>query len=223
MQNSKLLYPNRELNEIGDNDEDMEEGQNEVNEKIETRKVTKTNALNMASLVNQCDNPDVNCDAEFADKLADLLANSNTSTFLLPQMSKLRNIHQELRKNVKNRISNELRKPPVINTEDNSTGNIIDELEQDNDDAQDFDENSEFIEKEPKLGEYWLIKHGNNSLYAIIAEENPIGVKYFESMKGVYHRLIDKMYDVYMGDLCEKVAPPEPIVGKTRTFYHFKK
>ena len=60
-------------------------------------------------------------------------------------------------------------------------------------------------------------------MFALITDENPIGVKYFEHMKGEYHRLLDKIYDVYVGDLYEKVAPPELIAGKTRTFYHFKK
>ena len=56
----------------------------------------------------------------------------------------------------------------------------------------------------PKEGEYWKIKHGQNSLFAVIAKEMPLKVKYFEpSCKGSFQILNEKEYDMPHGPLKE--------------------
>ena len=74
----------------------------------------------------------------------------------------------------------------------------------------------------PKEGEYWKIKHGQNSLFAVIAKEMPLKVKYFEpSCKGSFQILNEKEYDVFIQDLDRKVDDPDTIRKGRRVFYMF--
>ena len=77
----------------------------------------------------------------------------------------------------------------------------------------------------PRVGQYWKIENGSNSLYAIITAENPWCVKYFEpSVKGKFQVLNDTVFDVFRKDLYEKVPTPElKRQGKSRMYYLFQK
>ena len=81
--------------------------------------------------------------------------------------------------------------------------------------------------REPLItsGEYWKIKNGSNSLYAIITAENPWCVKYFEpSVKGKFQVLSDTVFDVFRKDLYDKVPTPElKRQGISRMYYLFQK
>ena len=67
------------------------------------------------------------------------------------------------------------------------------------------------------------IKHGQNSLFAVIAKEMPLKVKYFEpSCKGSFQILNEKEYDVFIQDLDRKVDDPDTIRKGRRVFYMFQ-
>ena len=126
---------------------------------------------------------------------------------------------------IKKRIERELSKKSDDTTNENEAGSNATELEDElvqNDLLFDLEDSVNSTEKNPKLGEHWLVKNGGNSLFAIIVDENPLGVKYFQSTIRGNFRLDDKVYDVFIDDLERQIEKPEVKAGKTRTFYHFK-
>ena len=73
------------------------------------------------------------------------------------------------------------------------------------------------------MGEYWKIKNGAVFLFAIIASDDPLSVKYFEpTIKGGLHCLNDMIFDVFSEDLQEKIELPEVIQKGRRTYYRFQ-
>ena len=87
----------------------------------------------------------------------------------------------------------------------------------------DFDDEDDEQESKPNLGEFWKVRNGTQSLYAIISNENPLVVKYFTpTVKGNYYFLDEKPFDVCFEDLDQKIDPPKIIPkGKRRKFYVF--
>ena len=70
---------------------------------------------------------------------------------------------------------------------------------------------------------HWKIRNGNNSLFALIASENPLTVQYFElSVKGEYYILNDTIFDEYVENLDQKIDKPEIIRKGKRVFYYFE-
>ena len=76
----------------------------------------------------------------------------------------------------------------------------------------------------PQRGQYWKIKNGNHRIFAVIAEEDPLGVQYFHSsVKGNYHCLNSTIYEVLIEDLDVQVPPPTTVPNKgKRQFYSFE-
>ena len=74
---------------------------------------------------------------------------------------------------------------------------------------------------DPKVGKYWIMQNGDERLYAVVAEDNPISVQYFVLKSGSY-RLCDERFEATMDDFISKVRDPDIIpVGRNRLYYHF--
>ena len=57
------------------------------------------------------------------------------------------------------------------------------------------------LKENPKLGQYWRVKNGQEFLYALIVDENPIVVQYFEpTVKGQYYSLNQRKFEVFNED-----------------------
>ena len=66
----------------------------------------------------------------------------------------------------------------------------------------------------PDIGHYWEVSNGNQSLYAIIVEKNPVMVRFFEPT--------NNPFEVLAEDLVRKVNEPQLIpVGRSRMNYIF--
>ena len=86
-----------------------------------------------------------------------------------------------------------------------------------------FEEETNDLIVNPKVGEYWKVKNGVHSLFVIITNDSPLEVKYFEStVRGSYHCLNDTIYEVFSEDLDQKVPPPKVTQKGRRTYYSFQ-
>ena len=85
-------------------------------------------------------------------------------------------------------------------------------------------ENIPEIQPEIEIGQYWKVKNGTHSLYAVISSKEPIEVQYFEpTVQGNFHSLNETEFEVFLEDLDEKIEPPKILrKGRTRTFYDFE-
>ena len=86
------------------------------------------------------------------------------------------------------------------------------------------DEEVEEVQVNPKFGEYWSIKNGQNQiLYAIVENENPLAVKYFQpTIRGKSHSLNESIYEASIEDFDKQINPPEIVQkGRNRKYYNF--
>ena len=139
-------------------------------------------------------------------------------------MSALRATNARARRSVKKRIEQSKFHEDLHTTEIEATETVdIDPLNDQQSELFDLvdktDKNDQNIK--PKEGEYWVVKNGNQSLFALIASENPLGVQYFvPSVKGGSHTLNTTVFDVLPEDLDKKISPPEKkYQGRSRLFY----
>ena len=233
----------------GDELEDQEnsEGDDSEEEDDETDKNCVNNndkaSKEVTSLNKACNNPEINSDAKFLDKFQALLESTNdTSKLFTPYLSQLKTINCNARRSLKKRIHKELQKgdsnlevnEAVPRTVNEDVPRTVIEVNQgvedsmvDNDGAMEllFDNENEYeTNMNPKTGEHWTVKNGVHSLYAIIISEIPLTVKYFEpTVRGQFHCLNEKVFDVFPGDLEQKINAPTIIQkGSYRKYYTFK-
>ena len=184
----------------------------------------------LAKLSNLSTDPDINSDANFLDDLQILLEkHKNTSKLSIPFMSQIWFANANFRRSVKKRTVFH-KKQEKINSqtpvqEENLVQNEISTENVDNfEDLFGIEENSTNDQKPmPKVGEYWKIRFGSQSLFAYIINENPVKVHYFEqSAQGKSMVLNEKVqFDVFEDDIDVKLPTPNIAKGRTRSFYFF--
>ena len=200
------------------NDSVEDDNENVTNDETAS---TANDSNKKAKLSNLSDDPDIEMDAGFLDKLSDLMAEQKTSKLFIPIISQLRVVESKGRRSVKRRIETK-KKSTIIQDgdvveDDNEPLDTMETLFDDNDDTYGVSE------LKPGIGEHWKVKHGQNFLYALIVTESPLSVQYFEpSAKGKNHILSDTVFEVLLEDLDGKVESPSMVKKGRRTFYSFK-
>ena len=129
----------------------------------------------LAKLSNLSTDPDINSDANFLDDLQILLEkHKNTSKLSIPFMSQIRFANANFRRSVKKRTVFH-KKQEKINSqtpvqEENLVQNEISTENVDNfEDLFGIEENSTNDQKPmPKVGEYWKIRFGSQSLFCLL-------------------------------------------------------
>ena len=123
-------------------------------------------------------------------------------------MSKLRNVNQDARRKVKDRIQR-------CKSQEEPNEAI------DSDDDKIPTTSLPNTGDKPRKGEFWKIRNGVHTLFSVISTEEPLTVKYFEA-GGNYHILDDKEFEIFAGDLDTKVDPPETMKRGSRVYYVFE-
>ena len=185
------------------------------------QKATFINGL--VPLSNLSKNQEVDSDAQFLDKLQELLANHKTSKLFTPFVSQIRRSNMNARRSVKKRIEMSKTCQNIESFEPASGDqamNLFDlNMEVDSDETPVNEE-----KQMPMIGEFWSITNGQHSVFSLVVAEKPTRVKFFEpSINGNFLVLNDNVFDPFIEDFEQKVDPPETIkVGKSRVFYSFE-
>ena len=174
-------------------------------------------------LFNRCENAEINLDAKFVDELGTLLEKTGaTSRFLIPLISQLKVLHEKASDSLKKRIAEDLMSKNSQNFQD------CPDSEDTQNDFQTDKLNQEASDRvldlvDPKIGDFWQVKHKDNFLFAQIVMDNPLIVNYFEpSGKGKFYLQNDTTYEAFPSDLFERVQPPEVIQKEGgRKFFKF--
>ena len=74
----------------------------------------------------------------------------------------------------------------------------------------------------PKIGEHWTINNGQHFLFALVTNDNPLEVQFYQpSIKG-NHSLSEAIFEVCLKDFEQKIEAPLVISkGKHRKYYNF--
>ena len=113
----------------GESEDENETAEEETDQAISTGHATPSTSI--SSLVNICDDPQINKDAKFLEDLQNIIQNHETSVQFKPHLNKIKNGFYEARRSLKKRIVNKTNEtgqaiPSEIDNEDD--GNIFEVL-----------------------------------------------------------------------------------------------
>ena len=233
-----------------------QDNQSQLSDKSKPSQISKPSSSSTSatavSLSSFATSDDTVKDAEFLDRMKDLLESHDTSKMFIPYYLNFKTTYMKARKSLKKRLQTDsevvkkiLQSPtsPEENNKQNekSTSSAMEEnasnsesdtenekcmssaMEENASNSESDTENEKVaVHVDVLVGQYCLVTNGRSSLPARISSLSPLAVRYFEIGPQGLHCAGEYVQEILKEDIAKVLSDPETVLKGTRIYYKFE-